>query len=294
MRINPHELHIKDPYYYEEIYAPSSRKRDKYPRFAASIGLPGSMIATTGHDHHRFRRGLLNGFFSKRSVLELSPIIQEKESKLMQRFEKAYHDGTILQLVDAFAAFTAFTADLISQYSWGVSSGFLDDKNFKNDFRQAITETTSIVHVYKFFPILGNIPRAMPRCLLSRLRPKISSILDMQDLVTQQSTSPEKLTKTSSKTIFDALSDPSVPLEERSPRRLEDEGLLVLLAGVETTTRVLALAVFYIYQNKLLITKLREELRPVMPTPTTEASWTQLEQLPYLVRSVSLDWAKRQ
>ena len=110
----------------------------------------------------------------------------------------------------------------------------------------------------------------------------------MQDTVAQQSTtSQNKATETSSrKTIFDALSDSSVPPKERTRRRFEDEGLLVLLAGTETTARVLATAAFYIYQNKALVTKLREELRPVMPTPTTEPSWTQLEQLPYLVRTV--------
>lgn len=137
VRINPCELHIKDPYFYDEIYAPSSRKRDKCPKFVSSFGIPGSMVATAGHDHHRFRRGLLNSFFSKRSVLELSPLIHEKNSKLMQRFEKTYQDEKVLHLGDAFAA---FTADLISQYAWGVSTQFLDDENFNNGFRQAVNE----------------------------------------------------------------------------------------------------------------------------------------------------------
>ncbi len=291
MRINPRELHIKDPYYYDEIYASSSRKREKDPKFVVSFGLPSSMFSTVGHDHHRFRRGLLNSFFSKRSVIELLPILHEKESKLMQRFEKAHRDDDVLQLGDAFAA---FTADLISQYSWGVSSGFLDDENFNNSFRQAASEIATVVHVYRYFPILLAIATAMPRWLQSRIKPNSTSILAMQDTVAQQSTSPNKPTKTSRKTIFDGLSDSSVPPNERTRRRLEDEGLVVLLAGTETTARVLATAAFYIYQNKPLVTKLREELRPVMPTPTTEPSWTQLEQLPYLVRRVSLYRAKYQ
>ena len=249
------------------------------------------MLATVGHDHHRFRRGLLSNFFSKKSVLELSPIMYENESKLMQRFEKAYQDNTMLQLADAFAA---FTADLISQYSWGVSSGFLDDEHFNNNFRQAVNETTAFFHVYRFFPILATIVRTMPRWLLSRLKPGSTSILDVQHMVAQQSTLRKKPAKTSRKTIFDGLSDLSVPPTERSPRRLEDEGLVLLLGGTESTGRALTMAAFYLYQNKPLVMKLREELRPVMPTPTTEASWTQLEQLPYLVRRLHLHWAKSQ
>ncbi|MCJ1349017.1 hypothetical protein MMC31_007252 [Peltigera leucophlebia] len=255
VRINPRELHIKDPYYYDEIYAPSSRKRDKDPKSVGIFGFPSSMVATVGHEHHRFRRGLLSSFFSKRSVLELLPVIHEKKSKLMQRFEKAYQDDSVLELGDAFAA---FTSDLISQYSWGVSSGFSDDENFNNSFRQAINEQAPFAHIYRFFPLLCIIAKSMPRWLLIRLKPNATS------------------------TIYDRLSDPSVPPKERTPRRLEDEGFLVLLGSTEATARVLAFAAFYIYQNKSLMAKLREELRPIMPTPTTEASWTQLEQLPYL------------
>ncbi len=304
MRINPYELHIKDPYYYDDIYAPSSRKRDKYKRAVPIFGAPSSMVATVGHDHHRFRRSLLNNFFSKRSVLELLPIIYENESKLMRRFEKACQEDekNVLELGDAFAA---FTADLISQYSWGVSSRFLDDENFNNNVRRAGNSLASILHFYKFFPILIPIARAMPRWLISRLNPIATALLDMQNTVSQQfdshhqkkkklkpepepeSESESEPDKTSRKTLFDGLSDPTVPPEERTPRRLEDEGLIVLLAGTESTARALALAAFYIYhQDKPLVTKLREELRSVMPTPTTEPSLTQLEQLPYLVRNI--------
>ena len=291
MRISPRELHIKDPYFYDEIYAPSSKKRDKDPKFVTLFGFPGSLVATVGHDHHRFRLGLLNSFFSKRSILELLPIMHEKESKLMQRFEKANQDNAVLPLGDAF---NAFSADLISQYSWGVSSGFLDDEHFNNSFRQAANEISALIHVYRFFPILGTIVRDMPRWLLSRLKPGATSILDIQHMVAQQSTAEKKPAKTSRKTIFDSLSDPSVPPKERSPRRLEDEGLMLILGGTETTARALTLAAFYLYQNKPLIMKLRKELQPVMPTPTTEASWPQLERLPYLVCRLSLYWAKSQ
>ena len=289
MRINPRELHIKDPHYYDEVYAPASRKREKDPKFVGIFGFPYSMIATIGHDLHRFRRGLLNNFFSKKSVVELSPIMHEKESKLMQRFEKAHTDNTVLQLDDAFAA---LTADLISQYSWGVSSGFLDDEHFNNDIRQALNEISTFVHVNRFFPVLGTILRAMPRWLLGKIRPGATAVLDMQDLVAQQSSAEKSTAQASRKTIFDALSDPSVPPAERSPRRLEDEGLIVVVAGTETTARTLTLAAFHLYQNKHLLLKLREELRPLMPTSTTEVSWPQLEQLPYLVCHPTLCWTR--
>lgn len=290
VRVNPRELHIRDPHYYDEVYAPASQKREKDPKFVGIFGFPYSMIATVGHDLHRFRRGLLNNFFSKKSVLELSPMMHEKESKLMNRLEKAHYDDSVVQLDDAFAA---LTADLISQYSWGVSSGFLDDENFNNDIRQALNEISAFVHFNRFFPVLGTIMRTMPRWLLSRIRPGATAVLDMQDVVGKQSTQNKSAKKNARKTIFDALSDPNVPAQERSPRRLEDEGLIVVVAGTETTARTLTLASFHLYQNKVLLSKLREELRTVMPTPTTETSWSQLEQLPYLVCCLFVPEIKR-
>lgn len=175
MRINPREVHIKDPYFYDEVYAPAARKREKDPHFVGVFGFPTSMIATVGHDLHRFRRALLNNFFSKKSVLALSSVMHEMEEKLMWRLEQAHRDDAILRLDDAYAA---LTADIISQYSWGISSGFLDDENFKNDIREALNEISSFVHINRFFPFLGVLMRTMPRWLLSRIRPGATAVLD--------------------------------------------------------------------------------------------------------------------
>lgn len=175
MRINPREIHIRDPYFYDEVYAPASSKREKDPHFVGIFGFPTSMIATTSHELHRLRRAMLNNFFSKKSVLALSSIMHDKEAKLMKRLEQAHRDNAIVRLDDAYAA---LTADVISQYSWGVSSEFLDDANFNNDIREALNEISSFVHLNRFFPLLGEMMRTMPRWLLSRIRPGATAVLD--------------------------------------------------------------------------------------------------------------------
>ncbi|KAJ2991087.1 hypothetical protein NUW58_g2650 [Xylaria curta] len=277
VRISPREVHIKDPYFHDEVYAPASKRREKDPQFVGVFGFSTSMIATVSHELHRFRRSMLNNFFSKRSVLDLAFIMHEKEEKLIQRFEKAHHDDAVLRLDDAYAA---LTADVISQYSWGVSSGFLDDENFKNDIREALNEISEFVHYNRFFPVLGDMMRAMPRWLVARIRPGSAAVLDMQDMVTRSSAQkPEGVVR---KTIFDALSDVRLPSQERSTRRLEDEGLILVVAGTETTARTLTVASYHIFNSKPLLLKIRSEIKTVMPNPTTKASWSELEQLPYL------------
>ncbi|ORY63203.1 cytochrome P450 [Pseudomassariella vexata] len=276
VRINPREIHIKDSYFYDEVYAPASRRREKDPHFVGVFGFPTSMIATVSHELHRVRRGILNNFFSKKSVLALSSVMHEKEAKLIQRLEKAHYDDAVVRLDDAYAA---LTADIISQYSWGVSSGFLDDENFKNDIREALNEVSEFVHINRFFPILSAIMRVMPRWLLAQIRPGATAVLDMQDMVTRSSAHKSGDGR---QTIFDALTDDSVPPQEKSARRLEDEGFILVVAGTETTARTLTLASYYIFQNKPLLQKLRDEIRTAMPNLTSEASWSELEQLPYL------------
>jgi hypothetical protein len=46
VRINPFELHINDPEYYDELYSGSSKKRDKYEWAARLFGNSGSMLGT--------------------------------------------------------------------------------------------------------------------------------------------------------------------------------------------------------------------------------------------------------
>ena len=279
MRINPREVHIKDPHFYDEVYAPASRKREKDGAFVGVFGFPLSMIATVGHEHHRLRRAMLNAFFSKRSVQELAgSVLAEQEAKLVARLADAHADGRVVRLDDAYAA---LTADTISAYSWGRSSGFLDDPGFKNDIRAALDEISEAVHVVRFFPILTTISRNLPRALLRWLRPAATAVLDMQDMVTKSS--EEKKVAGSRGTVFDALRDPSIPPQERSTQRLEQEGLILVVAGTETTARTLTIASYHLFNNRPLLLRLRDELLTVRPTPNTDATWSQLEQLPYLV-----------
>ncbi|MDI1490376.1 MAG: hypothetical protein OHK93_001578 [Ramalina farinacea] len=172
-------------------------------------------------------------------------------------------------------------------YIWEVEKmhdkyGFLDDKNFKNEVRQAVTEMSNLIHVSKFFPMLATMFKAMPRWLVAKLRPGATAVLDMQDLITERYNAQKDETKTYKMTIFDALTDPSVPPEERSSARLADEGMILMIGGTETTARVLSTAAFQLYQDEHLLESLRKELRPVMPTPTSNVSWSELEQLPLL------------
>lgn len=74
------------------------------------------------------------------------------------------------------------------------------------------------------------------------------------------------------------LDSPVLPLPEKSLLRLEQEGALLVLAGTESPAKSLNVVFFHLLANPSILDRLRAELSTV---PIT-ASWTQLEQLPYL------------
>ncbi|KAJ5710315.1 benzoate 4-monooxygenase cytochrome P450 [Penicillium malachiteum] len=282
IRINPREVHILDPSFYDEIYSGGVRKRDKDPEFLKAYSVPGSMVATVEHDHHRYRRNIVNSFFSKRSVNELSPVIEEKIQKLMKRFSIANQAGSVVRLDDAFSA---LASDVITQYSFGHSWNFLDDR-FAMPFERRRSPFISTGSS----PLFARTLKKIPKSLILKIQPGKQSVLDLMKSIyeftaqSMQDAESPGLEKQNSKKgpIFEKLTDPKLPAEERTFQRIHDETGVILQAGTESIGRSLTLAAFHIAHNPSIRDTVREELRSVMPTPTSNASAAQLEQLPYL------------
>jgi cytochrome P450 len=227
---------------------------------------------------------LLNNFFSKTSIQSITPEIQKLVSKLMGRFQQALAECTVVQLDDAFSA---FTTDVITYYSYGKSWNYLEHVNYQREIREAISEMSDTVHINRFFPWLPRLLRRLPKRVTRWMKPGVFGVFERIAIIANQSAISHERNnadlKDLDRTIFNALNDPSVPAEERTIIRLQDEGLLVLAAGTETITNALALAAFHLYSNKTILQKLRQEIQQVMPDPDSPAPWLQLEQLPYMV-----------
>lgn len=123
MRINPFELHINDPDFHDEIYAGSSRRREKYGWFVKGFDALSSTLMTVQHDTHRARRDALSPFFSKRSVMQLEFMIRAKVDRLCDRIEDYLNSE---QPINPSNAYTALVMDVICEYCLGKSYGYLD------------------------------------------------------------------------------------------------------------------------------------------------------------------------
>ena len=110
IRINPYELHVSDPDFYETLYASSAsgEKRDKWDWYTKQFGTLGAMFSTTGHDQHKARRAALNRFFSMASVRKLQPVIGERVQRLVSRIRELKDAED--EMINANYAYAAFTS----------------------------------------------------------------------------------------------------------------------------------------------------------------------------------------
>ncbi|WPH01371.1 Hypothetical protein R9X50_00421400 [Acrodontium crateriforme] len=283
VRINPHELHIKDPEFYDEIYGPATggKVRNKYSWWVNMAGAPVSIFATTEHSHHRLRRAPLNPFFSKQAVRNLEPLIWEKVNTLVSRLDRATKEE---QVIRADCAFMALTMDVICSYCFGHDPKYLQDKDLGLSWKETINGAWQNGALLRAFPQMANVMRVFPRTIAMKIDPNMGKFLAWQDSVKDmvRPIMENNDGKNNHRTIFHTLRDSDLPPEEKSIRRLCDEGEIFTGAGSETTAKTLTTILFYLTTNPEILQSLRSELATVATVPNTPPSWSELERLPYL------------
>lgn len=108
IRINPDELHVSDPTFWDVIYTAStnSNRRDKLDWQTKGSGIPKSILGTAPHALHRLRRSAINPFFSMQNVRKLVPGIQERVDALVDQLKARGSHKEVVNMAYAFSAFT--------------------------------------------------------------------------------------------------------------------------------------------------------------------------------------------
>jgi cytochrome P450 len=295
VRITPDELSIIDPEFQTVRYGGIGARRNKSARFSRHTVSPTSVLNTLDHDHHRLRRTILNGFFSKQAIMKFESFIQSKVNKVVGKLKGTSVRGTVFECQDVYGA---LTTDVISHYAYGECFGFLDHNqdDFKNDYLRDISGLLFVMHFVKHFPALASILMTIPDRVMLHLSKGMASMIEiinssksyaLKTLATQSDHTNEKDRAQEPQTIFQALCNPDFPAEERSLKRLTDEGIVIMIAGLETTARYLTNITYHLLSNPVVLDKLRAELKTVMVTPDARVSWSTLENLPYMVSIMS-------
>lgn len=128
------------------------------------------------------------------------------------------------------------------------------------------------VSVHTSFPIrlLFSDPR-------QRVRGEISGIMKAQSSGADRKSGRSTTEK---EAVYESLLvNESLPPQERTLTRLEQEGALLALAGTESPALSLSIAFYHLLANPSILNRLRAELETV----PVDASWPQLEKLSYLM-----------
>ena len=270
-------------------------RRDIDEGFARLTAAPTSVIATIKHDHHRARRIPLQPFFSKQSIAKFEPFIWSRVQLLVKKLKQAHKTDHVVELVDCYGA---LTTDVISRYAYGETFDYLGketDLEFKNDYMHAVGGLNFVSPISRHFPLVGSFMRCLPQWALQTVSPNFGQVnkllrwcRESAIKILQAAESDAKDNSVKPNNIFEALLSPDMPPEEKTLQRLTDEGFVITIAGLETTARYLTNTTTHLLLNPDCLSKLRAELKTVMPAPGDCPPGSVLENLPYLVSISSL------
>ena len=74
-----------------------------------------------------------------------------------------------------------------------------------------------------------------------------------------------------------------IPESEKQTKRIVDEAMVLLIAGMETTAQTLSALMYQLLANPSILKRLKEELETAMPDANELPAASKLDSLPYLV-----------
>ncbi|KAF4302147.1 cytochrome p450 [Botryosphaeria dothidea] len=292
IRINPDELHIRDPKFIDTLYSWNS-KRGITSWFTGPFDFEGTHFGSLNHDLHRTRRSPLSRLFSKPMVIKLEPLIKKNMVQLSKNVETFAGTGKPLKLVDAISC---FATDVITEYCFGRSYGFLDDSSMEKSLYSAIHKGIDAVIPFRHFPLYKTFFYSIPKSVMNWMNPDIElwrafrsdirrHVRGLKQDIAQGTSKP---TEESRATVFTEILTSNMPESEKDTERISREAQAMVQAGIETVSWSLTTNLVYLLSTPHALSRLRAELLAAIPDdasctgPASLPPWTTLEQLPYL------------
>lgn len=245
-------------------------------------------------------------------------MIYEKVDLLSQMLQRKLAKDEIVELRQTYLA---LTTDTLCGHAFDTSLSLLTDDQAATEWKRTIKAVTILTPLIKQFTWIIPLALKVPLAPLQFVVPDLARIVALrrvswcrssvcrslmmygyayflrsQNLYSQAKAvvgdassemSPSAKVTTSSKgsNIFRSiLTNKNLSQKEKTPDRITQEGFVVLVAGGETTARVLTTATYHLLANiDTALLPLKIELAGVMEQYDTKVPVKVLEQLPWLV-----------
>ncbi|KMP06457.1 cytochrome P450 [Coccidioides immitis RMSCC 2394] len=256
VRVTPDEVHIRDAQFYDQMYAKNPRRNPP----PASRGLESYVRAASIQIYLRTTSLIISHRFSRRAILVLEPVVREYVALLCKRVAEYATKSKPLAIT---VAHSAYTGDVIVEYSFGFSYRHLENPNFES-FHDALMVMGLSAHLASQFSWFLPLVNSLPDWFVEKIQPDPASLLrlrrDHWDLIGQIIRGEEAVSKVKlHPTIFHEILRSSLPPEEKSQQRLLDEAQIVVAAG-----------------------RLHKEVADAFPDKNVIPSLLELEKLPYM------------
>ncbi|KAL6915276.1 hypothetical protein FSST1_006771 [Fusarium sambucinum] len=284
VRITPDEVHLSDLENYDKIYYVGSHY-SKDANFYGAFGNENSSFTTPSNELHRQRRTGLNSFFSRKIVIDLEDIVQDKARKVCKAIDNTIATG---KPMDLHHALRAVSIDVITEYAFGESYGLLDTPDFGYDFFMLVLRLGPAAWIFRQAPWLKTVLRSIPESLVRIVSAPMTNVIDMQRHCNSKLRNIEKQLDVGSvelngrATIFSALMTPDDRRKPAAVAHLEDEAYTVLTAAADTTGNAMTTICRYVFADPNVYSKLHAELKTSFPDENEVMRFQILEKLPYL------------
>ncbi|KXJ88374.1 cytochrome P450 [Microdochium bolleyi] len=281
VRINPQELHVSDGQLLDDIYSHGNRIRDKSVHMSNNAGgaLRFSGFGTVHHELHRVRRAAVSRYFSRSNMLRLEPSIAAYIEPLCAKMLR------IREPYDVQQAYACITGDIITQYAFGESPGFVEQEGWLPNYMEQTKAMISTVHLFRFFPPLRWLMTLAPYMRNLLVKGKLKLLMTEMLVNAPQRVRNAKADiaagNDKSDTVLCSILKSDLPESDKAPERLSGESFALLLGGIETTAKTLSIITYHLLSKPHILDTLRTALKDHRIDPE-KLSWTALEKVPYL------------
>jgi len=179
VRVNPWEVHINDPEFYETIYSTTS-PFDKLLQHTKWTNSSGSSQSTVLHSIHRSRRAAIGPLFSKRQISLYASEVQARADKLCNKINSEYKlNKNEFRIDDAYGC---FATDVVTEYAFAREYKYLDSPNFAAPFVRTMTKLSNMYHTIWHFPLLLPAFSLLPHWYVKKVNPMMADVFDFREV----------------------------------------------------------------------------------------------------------------
>ncbi|KAF5855755.1 hypothetical protein ETB97_008473 [Aspergillus alliaceus] len=255
------------------IYAQTSRfEKSKY--YYQAFETPAkNLFSMQDRREHSQDKKLISHSMSRANIILHESSLYDKANFVMDRVAKRAMSG---QTVPLFPLFRCMTLDMISDFAFGKSTGASKIENFESSTFDAIDKANSTVPLFQHFPVIHQIIQWATYYGISRLPHGIRKLTQAAEAGFND------MELAGSWTMFKNMISAAEKSTRLTKEHLIAEGMLMIVAGTDTTATSLSVTLHNLLQQPEIYKKLQDEARTVLPTLDSRPPFQELDALPLL------------